>query len=70
MAPDGSRSRSPLGLLAVGTTLVSCIVLGCLLGAYLDRRWTTGPWLTLVGTLLGAGAGFLELFRTVSRDLK
>ena len=57
-------------LLTVGTGLVACIVTGYLLGAWLDRRMGTSPWLVVVGVLLGTTAGFVGLFRTVSRNLK
>jgi F0F1-type ATP synthase assembly protein I len=70
MASDGPRDRSILNLLATGTVLVACIVLGALLGGYLDRRLGTGPWLLVAGVTLGTAAGFVELFRTVSRNLR
>jgi F0F1-type ATP synthase assembly protein I len=37
-----------------------------LLGYYLDKKWQTDPWLTLVGAILGIGMGFYNLFKTVS----
>jgi len=70
VAQDGGRFRSMADLLAVGTVLVACIVLGYFLGSYLDRRLGTSPWMVVVGVLLGTAAGFLQLFRTVSRSLK
>ncbi len=70
MSPDGGSSRSMMDLLAVGTMLVVCIVLGYLLGSYLDRKLGTSPWLVVAGVTLGTAAGFVELFRTVSRNLK
>ena len=42
-------------------------VLGAWFGNYLDRRWGTGPWLTLAGTLLGMGAGFFEVVTALRR---
>lgn len=36
-----------------------------LLGYYLDRKWQTDPWLTLVGAVLGIGMGFYNLIKTV-----
>ena len=59
-----------MDLLAVGTVLVVCIVLGYFLGSYLDRKLGTSPWLVVAGVTLGTAAGFVELFRTVSRNLK
>jgi len=70
MDPNGRSSRSILNLLTVGTGLVACIVTGYLLGSYLDRKLGTSPWLVMVGVLLGTAAGFVGLFRTVSRNLK
>ena len=70
MTSDGGSTRSMMDLLAVGTMLVVCIVLGYLLGSYLDRKLGTSPWLVVAGVTLGTAAGFVELFRTVSRNLK
>jgi F0F1-type ATP synthase assembly protein I len=70
MNSDGPNTRSILNLMTVGTTLVACIVLGYWLGSVLDRRLGTSPWLVVVGVLLGTAAGFVGLFRMVSRNLK
>ena len=70
MDPNGGSSRSIMNLLTVGTVLVVCIVLGYLLGNYLDKKLGTSPWLVVSGVILGTAAGFVELFRTVSRNLK
>ena len=70
MNPDGPTKGSLYSLLTVGTTLVGCIVAGYLLGGFLDRRLGTSPWLVVVGVLLGTAAGFVGLFRMVSRNLK
>jgi ATP synthase protein I len=70
MNSNGPSSRSILNLLTVGTTLVACIVVGWWLGSVLDRRLGTSPWLVVVGVLLGTAAGFVGLFRMVSRNLK
>jgi ATP synthase protein I len=70
MASNGGSNRSILSLMTVGTTLVSCLVLGFFAGSYLDRKLGTSPWLTVVGVMLGTTAGFVGLFRTVSRNLK
>jgi ATP synthase protein I len=49
--------------------LPAALVVGWLLGAALDR-WLHTTWLYLAGILLGIGAGFFELIRTVMRDTK
>jgi len=70
MDSNGGGNRSIVNLMAVGTALVSCIVLGYLLGSYLDKRLGTSPWLVVAGVTLGTAAGFVGLFRMVSRNLK
>jgi len=45
----------------LGFMLAVMTVLGAWLGHYLDGRWGTTPWLTLAGTLVGMGAGFLDV---------
>lgn len=70
MSSGGRNDLKWTALLQVGMVLVAGIVLGFLGGDWLDRRWGTGPWLTVGGVALGSLAGFLDLFRTVSRNLK
>ena len=70
MNSNGPSYRSILSLMTVGTTLVGCIVVGYLLGSFLDRKMGTSPWLVVAGVLLGTAAGFVGLFRMVSRNLK
>ena len=59
------RLRGPMRAVGLagglGFVLAAMTVLGALTGHYLDGRWGTGPWLTLVGTLAGMAAGFLEV---------
>ena len=60
---------SVLGQLArlstIGVTLVAATAIGLAIGYGLDRVLGTGPWLTLMFTLFGIVAGFLNLFRDV-----
>lgn len=51
----------------VGIFLVVAIGIGWYAGQWLDRRLGTEPWLTVLCTLLGTAAGFIELFRVVLR---
>lgn len=59
------RAYAALGGLALA--MGALVTLGALVGMYLDRRWGTGPWLTLVGTLLGFAAGLFEVITAVNR---
>ena len=69
MAPSGEKSTwKALGeLSSIGMTLVLATVIGLGAGYYADRWLGTTPWLMLLGLGLGIAAGFVNLFRTVSR---
>ncbi|MBI4446210.1 MAG: AtpZ/AtpI family protein [Acidobacteria bacterium] len=47
--------------------LPSSLLVGYLIGEWLDRRWGTFPWLSMLFLLLGGGAGFLQVFRILNR---
>lgn len=42
----------------IGITLAVSVLMGVLLGRFLDQQLDSGPWFVLVGGLLGAGAAF------------
>lgn len=60
----GVGSAGRLG--TVGIELGVATVVGLLAGAWLDARWNTGPWLTLVGVVVGVAAGFRGLVRALA----
>ena len=45
--------------------MTGSVVGGLLLGMGLDRWLGTGPWFALIGLVLGAVGGFLELARAL-----
>lgn len=45
----------------IGLTMAACIVIGVLLGLFLDNRLGTDPWLVLVFTFLGCIAAFKSM---------
>jgi len=51
----------------VGLELVLSVVVGLFAGQFLDRRFHTAPWLTLVGTGYGIAAGVRGLYRAAQR---
>ena len=63
--PDEEPSvlRQLARLSTVGVALVAATAVGLAIGYGLDRWLGTSPWLTMVFTLLGIVAGFLNLFR-------
>jgi ATP synthase protein I len=50
-------------LSTIGISLVAATAIGLLMGYGLDRWLGTSPWLTMIFTILGIVAGFLNLFR-------
>jgi F0F1-type ATP synthase assembly protein I len=44
-------------------------VIGWLIGGWLDRHFHQG-WIAIAGIVLGAVAGFIQIFTTASRFLK
>ena len=48
-------------------SLFAAVVGGLIVGWLLDRWLGTGPWLLVVGLVLGAAAGFYEFIRATSR---
>jgi hypothetical protein len=65
----GGENRRPLGVALVGGGAEFALVtaVGAFAGLWLDRRLGTGPWLVIVGTFAGAGAGFYRLVRALTR---
>lgn len=65
--PDDEPSvlRQLARLSTIGIALVAATAIGLLIGYGLDRWLGTRPWLTMLFTLFGIVAGFLNLFRDV-----
>lgn len=63
--PRPKGGTSGLGLaLRIGVELVGALIVGGGIGLLLDRWLDTTPWLMLVFFLLGAAAGFMNVYRT------
>jgi F0F1-type ATP synthase assembly protein I len=72
----GDKKKGVLGEVATAESMIQLALalpigctLGWLLGSALDKHFHTA-WMGVVGILLGAAAGFVQIFRTVSRYLK
>ncbi len=63
----GRKWGEQLRLSSIGLTLAISVAIGALGGWWLDGYLGTGPWLTVVGLVLGSAAGFYELVREVNR---
>jgi ATP synthase protein I len=56
-------------MIQLAIALPAGCVIGWLVGSWLDRHFHQS-WISIVGILLGALAGFVQIFRTASRYLK
>jgi ATP synthase protein I len=59
-----------LSLSSVGLEMGIAVILGLLLGRWLDGRFGTTPWLLIVFTMLGMAAGMKGVFRAVRESDK
>ena len=58
----GEYRRALSFLSQIGITIAACIIIGVLLGKFLDDFFGTSPWLLLIFSLLGAAAAFKSMF--------
>jgi len=49
-------------------TFLGSMLLMYWLGTWLDARWDTGSYMSLIGILLGLAAGFYHLFKVVLKS--
>ncbi len=56
-----------LSLSTIGLHLVSGIVVGVLIGYYLDKFFNTSPLLTIIFFFFGVGAGFRNMYKDVQK---
>jgi ATP synthase protein I len=61
------RARLWLDVSVIGIQFPVAIALGYFFGRWLDDQLGTRPWLTLVFSLFGIAAGFLNLFRITAQ---
>ncbi|NMB08102.1 MAG: AtpZ/AtpI family protein [Tissierellia bacterium] len=52
----------------IGLSIITPILLGVYLGGLLDKKLKTNMVFTLIFIVLGAGAGFLNLFKLIDKD--
>ncbi len=58
-------ARTPAGqALRAGTDLVAALVVGGVLGYWIDRWLGTKPWAMIILFFLGFAAGFLNIYRS------
>lgn len=65
-----NRDWRPLALVTqVGLTIVVSLILCLLLGLWIDDRFGTKPWATLIFTLVGIVVGSYSVYRMVSEAI-
>jgi ATP synthase protein I len=75
MADDGKKSGGLHDLVKAESMIQLALALpaGCLIGAlggmWLDKHFHT-DWIAVAGILLGATAGFIQIYKTASRYMK
>lgn len=55
---------------SLGFQVSLSIVIGLIIGVYLDRRFELYPWLTLVFLALGVVAGFRNIWLAIKKSEK
>lgn len=66
-ARASKRAYNALSASSVGLELGLSVIIGLLIGYFLDDRFGTGPWLMLVFLGFGLAAGFRGVLRAVAR---
>lgn len=67
---DGGALDSIGKASVIGLHLVSGIIVGAVIGYFLDKWLGTGPWLKIVFFIIGVAAGFLNVYRDTVRLLQ
>ena len=57
-------------LMGLGLQFVIAILLCLYAGMWLDTKLHTGPWLMLIGALIGASAGFYSMYSVMMSENK
>ena len=55
---------------SIGLSIALSIFIGLGIGVYLDRRFGTNPWLTLIFLGLGIAAGFRNIGLAIKKSRK
>jgi ATP synthase protein I len=67
MGKQESPWKAALIVASVGIEMAAAILIGYLIGSYLDRLLGTEPWLFYIFLIIGVLAGFKGLWRTAKR---
>ncbi len=63
-------ARALSDALNLTTTIVAAVAVGYFAGQWLDGKFDTEPWLTVLGFLLGLATAFKTIFERMNSDNK
>jgi hypothetical protein len=67
--PDTNTQPSTWALAGIGLELAGGVAVFSLIGWWLDARYSTGPWLLVLGGMLGVIGGMYNLWKQARRYL-
>ncbi len=68
---DKKKFYKSLGVLSsIGLSVVLAIIIGVLIGRWLDGVFDTSPWFFFIFLFIGIVAGFRNIFVIVAREVK
>lgn len=67
MDNEKGRLKRHTSIASIGINLVAATFIGLFIGLYLDKLFSTSPWLMLIFLVLGIAAGFKNLFAQAKR---
>ncbi len=71
MKKETRRYLRELGYFStIGLSVALSIFIGLGIGVYLDRRWGTSPWLTLLFLVFGIAAGYRNIGLAIKKSRK
>jgi ATP synthase protein I len=71
MKKQTARYLKELGFFSsIGLSVALAIFIGLGIGIYLDRKWGTSPWLTLIFLVLGIVAGYRNIGLAIKKSRK
>jgi ATP synthase protein I len=62
---DMQKRQAALRFIGLGWFIAACILLGGFGGKWLDNHLDTGPWLTMVGLIVGTGTALYGTYRII-----
>ncbi|MDI6802358.1 MAG: AtpZ/AtpI family protein [Bacteroidota bacterium] len=62
--------REAMPYLAIGVQMAAMVIIMFLVGKWADDKFSTQPWLMIVGIFFGISAGFYHFFKFVSAESK